>query len=71
MDSNPVERNPVTRFVLGFAVIAAMAVGGGAVGTLFDSVGVPAGEYVGVAVGAAAVFVAFAAWYRRYDASIE
>jgi hypothetical protein len=69
MGTNPIERNPVTRFLLGVAVVAAMTAGGGAAGWLLDSAGAPAGEYVGVAVGASVVFVAFTVWYRRYDAS--
>lgn len=69
MTQNPVEENFVTRFLLGLAVIFAMTIGGGAVGTTFSDVGLPYGAWIGVAVGAIAVFVAFAALYGRYDAS--
>lgn len=69
MAQNPVERNFVTRFLLGFAVIVLMFVGGGAVGQLFRMVGIQYGAWLGTAVGAVAVFVCFAALYTRYDAS--
>ncbi|WP_135533936.1 hypothetical protein [Halostella pelagica] len=69
MAQNPVEDNVVTRFLLGLAVFAAMAIGGQAVAMSFLSLGVPYAKWVGVGVGAIAVFIAFTALYRRYDAS--
>jgi hypothetical protein len=71
MSTNPVDANFVTRFLLGFAVIAAMTVGGRAVGSAFVSVGIPYGEWLGVAVGAMLVFAVFAVLYRRYDAAFD
>lgn len=66
MPTNPVEDNPVTAFILGLAVIAAMFLAGGAVGWLGGQVGVPYGDVAGVAVGALATFVVFALLYSRY-----
>ena len=68
---NPVENNFVTRFILGFAVIFAMMIGGGAVGWAFSSIGIPYGDWLGVAIGAVVVFAVFAVLYRRYDASFD
>lgn len=68
MASNPVERNPVTRFVFGFAVIVAMMLGAGAVGGAVTSLtDVPYGGVVGVAVGALATLVVIGVLYNRYD----
>ncbi|MFC4544413.1 hypothetical protein ACFO5R_21010 [Halosolutus amylolyticus] len=69
MGTNPVEENFVTRFLLGFAVIVAMAIGGRAVAAAFVSAGIPYANWLGVAVGAVLVFAAFTVLYRRYDAS--
>jgi predicted MFS family arabinose efflux permease len=69
MRTNPVERNFVTRFVMGLAVIVGMFLGGGAGGWLLGSVGVAYAGVLGTLLGSAAVFVAFTAWYRRYDAA--
>jgi len=66
MAENPVERNPITRFLLGLAVIAGMFLGGGAVGWLFREAGVPYGDWIGVAVGAIAAFLLFTIVYSRY-----
>ncbi|WP_254544021.1 hypothetical protein [Halomarina pelagica] len=71
MGNNPVEDNFVTRFLLGLAVIFAMMIGGGAIGGAFLSLGVPYGDWLGVAVGSVLVFVAFVVLYRRYDASYD
>lgn len=71
MSRNPVEENVVTRFLLGAAVIFAMMVGGGAVGSVGTSLGIPYGGWMGVTLGAVAVFVGFTALYRRYDASYD
>lgn len=69
MSQNPVERNVVTRFILGLAVITAMSIGGSVVGSLLQDSGVPYGGILGVATGAILVFLAFVVWYSRYDAS--
>lgn len=69
MATNPVERNFVTRYILGFAVIVAMMIGGGAVGSLLGSTSIPYGDFVGVASGAVIVFVGFVIVYRQYDRS--
>jgi hypothetical protein len=71
MDTNPVEENPVTRFVLGFAVAVAMMLGGGAVGGAFRYTEIPYGGTIGVAIGAILVFVGFVLLYGRYDAAHE
>jgi hypothetical protein len=67
--TNPVERNFVTRYILGFAVIVAMMLGGGAGGYVLQGVDIPYAGVIGTALGALLVFAAFVAWYRRYDAS--
>lgn len=69
MGNNPVEDNFVTRFLLGFAVIFAMMLGGQMVGKALVSFDIPYGRWIGVAVGAILVFVVFSGLYRRYDAS--
>jgi len=69
MAQNPVERNFVTRFVLGLGVILAMMAAGGLTGQLFSTFEFPYATAVGVFIGALAAFVVFAAWYTRYDAS--
>lgn len=71
MGSNPVEANFVTRYLLGFAVIVAMMLGGGAVGAAFRATEVPYGGWIGVTVGAVLVFVGFVVLYGRYDASYD
>ena len=71
MDRNPVEDNPVTRFVFGLGVILAMFLGGGIGGSLLGRVGVPFATPAGVLLGALVVFVAVSVLYRRYDDSIR
>jgi hypothetical protein len=68
MSTNPVEANVVTRFILGFAVIAAMMLGGGAGGAALGRLDLPYGGVVGTALGAILVFIGFIVLYRRYDA---
>ncbi|MFC6904231.1 hypothetical protein [Halalkalicoccus tibetensis] len=65
MPSNPVERNFLTRFILGFAVIGLMSIGGGAVARPLVSMVGPIAGFIGALI----VFVLFARWYTRYDAS--
>ena len=67
MAENPIERNPVTRYLLGMAVVFAMMLGGGAGAYLLTELSVPYGRWIGALVGAFVVFVAFAVIYRRYD----
>ncbi|KYH26728.1 hypothetical protein HAPAU_18320 [Halalkalicoccus paucihalophilus] len=69
MPRNPVERNVVTRFILGFAVLTLMYVVGGAVGGPLVSMAGPVAGFIGVFVGALVAFALFAHWYARYDAS--
>jgi uncharacterized membrane protein YccC len=71
MDQNPVEDNPVTRFVFGLAVILAMFVGAGVGGALFGRVDAPFATAAGVLLGAVVVFVTVAVLYRRYDDDIR
>lgn len=68
---NPIERNFLTRFLVGLAVVFGMFLGGGALGWTFLSVGVPYGDWIGTGVGAVLAFAAFAVLYRRYDASFD
>lgn len=69
MNSSPVERNFVTRFLLGFAVLTLMYIGGSVLARPLASVGGSAAGFVGMFLGALLVFVPFAHWYARYDAS--
>jgi hypothetical protein len=69
MSSNPVERNVVTRYLLGFAVVVAMLLGGGAVGGAAVALALPYGGVVGAVVGGALVFAVFTFLYDRYDAA--
>jgi len=62
-----VERNPITRFLFGLVVIAAMMVGGRIVGEGFLALGVPYGDWIGVGVGAVVVFVVVAVLYSRSE----
>ena len=71
MSNNPVERNFVTRYILGFAVIFSMMLGGGAVGGAFQSMEIPYGGWIGVAIGAILVFIGFTILYDRYDAAYD
>ncbi|WP_122087945.1 hypothetical protein [Halalkalicoccus subterraneus] len=71
MVHNPIERNAVTRFILGFAIITLMSIGGEVVAGPLVSIAGPVAGFVGMFLGALAVFVAFAHWYVRYDASFE
>lgn len=71
MVHNPIERNVVTRFILGFAVITSMYVGGGVVAGPLVSIAGPVAGFVGMFLGALVVFIAFAHWYARYDGSFE
>ncbi len=67
MSPNPVEQNVVTRFLLGFAVILGMMLGGAAGGSLASLVDVPYAGVSGVFLGSVIVFGAFSVWYTRYD----
>lgn len=69
MTRNPVERNVVTRFLLGLAVLLGMMVGGAGGAAVFRRLGVPYADWTGVFAGAVVVFLAFAVVYTRYDAS--
>ena len=69
METNPVERNVVTRFILGFAVIFGMMLGAAVGAGLLGVLGLGNLRVLGVAGGALAVFLGFAVWYTRYDAS--
>ncbi|ELZ10280.1 hypothetical protein [Natrialba aegyptia] len=71
MEHNFVERNFAVRFLLGFGVIMAMAVVGERLGIGLLEYGVPYGDWIGVAVGAIGVFIAFAAVYTRFDSVYE
>ena len=71
MGQNPIENNLVTRFLLGFAVVVAMILGGELVGGALLRLDVPYGDWIGVAIGAAVVFLVFTALYRRYDAAYD
>ncbi|SER11876.1 hypothetical protein SAMN04489841_2996 [Natrinema salaciae] len=66
MYSYPVEENPVTRFILGLAVIIGMSHGAQAAMIVFTSIGVPYANWMGAIVGSLAVFVTFAAIYTYY-----
>ena len=66
MANNPVEANPVTRWLLGMAVILLMFLGAGGIGWLAGRTDLPFARPVGAAVGAAAVLVVVGAWYWRY-----
>lgn len=71
MATNPIEENFITRFILGFAVIMAMMIGGGAGGYGLRTLDFPYGGVVGVTIGALVVFIGFVGLYRRYDAAAE
>jgi len=71
MNQNPVEDNPVTRYILGMAVLFGMFLGGGAGLAAFDAARIPYGGWIGFLVGAVVVFVGFVVWYRRYDAQFD
>lgn len=70
MTRNPVEANPVTRFVVGVVVITAMFAGGAAGGRLLAPLAVPYADLAGVLVGALVVFGTFSVVYARYDARV-
>ncbi len=67
MGQNVIERDPVVSFLLGLGVIMMMAFVGEQLATVLLEYGVPYGEWIGVGVGAIAVFIAFAAVYTRFD----
>lgn len=69
MSPNPVEENFVTRYALGFAIIAAMMLGGGAGGWALASLDVPGGRWIGTLLGALVVLVAVGVRYQGYDES--
>jgi hypothetical protein len=71
MDRNPVEDNPVTRFIFGMGVILAMFLGGGIGGALLGRVDAPFATPAGVLLGALVVFVAVSLLYGRYDDNIQ
>jgi hypothetical protein len=71
MSPNPVERNPVTRFLLGLAVIVGMMVGAQLLAGALLSVEFPYGALVGAVVGSLLVFGGFVVWYARYDAAAD
>lgn len=69
MAKNPIENNPVSRFILGFAVIFGMFVGGGIGARVFASISMPFAELIGVVIGALAAFAMFSWFYFKYDKS--
>lgn len=71
MPRNLVERNFVTRFILGLAVIGLMYVGGAVLARPLVAIAGPYAGFIGMFVGALVVFVLVAWWYTRYDASFD
>ncbi len=71
MPRNSIERNFVTRLILGVAVLTLMYVAGGTLARPLVSMGGPIAGFIGVFVGALVMFVLFAHWYARYDGSFE
>ncbi|WP_049926181.1 hypothetical protein [Halopiger goleimassiliensis] len=71
MEQNVVERNFVLRFALGMAVFLTMAYVGKLFGRALLAYGVPYGDWIGVGVGAVAVFVVFSIGYTRLTADRE
>ena len=69
MASNPIEENPVTRWLLGMAVIVGMMLGGAAGAQAFSTFAFPYANVLGVLVGALLVLVGFSVWYTRYHRS--
>jgi len=67
MEQNIIERNFAVRFLLGLGVIMTMAFVGERLAIVLLEYSVPYGEWIGVAVGAIAVFITFAAMYTRFD----
>ena len=67
MAQNIIERNFVVSFLLGLGVIMMMAFVGERLVIGLLEYGVPYGEWIGVGIGAIAVFIAFAAVYTRFD----
>ncbi|MEF8776443.1 MAG: hypothetical protein V5A43_08080 [Haloarculaceae archaeon] len=65
MATNPVEANPVGRWLFGMAVIFAMLVGGATGAKLVGTVTIPYARVLGVFLGGLLVLLAFSAWYTR------
>ncbi len=63
---NSVEKNPVTRFILGLVVIICMSLGAQVAMMVLSWVGIPYPNWTGVIVGSLAAFVTFAAIYTHY-----
>ncbi|WP_435349730.1 hypothetical protein [Haloarchaeobius sp. HRN-SO-5] len=60
-----VDRNLFTRLLFAAGVVVATALGGFAIGSFLDSLGVPGGYWVGTALGALIVLAAAVSWYRQ------
>lgn len=67
----PVENNFITRFLLGFGVLAAMIFGGSVVAWILVSLEIPYGGGIGMILGAFVVFLLFSLWYSSYDAGFD
>lgn len=67
MEQNIIERNFVVSFLLGLGVIMTMAFVGERLAIVLLEYSVPYGEWIGVTVGAIAVFITFAAMYTRFN----
>ena len=68
MAQNPIEQSFLTRTIFGLAVITVISIGGGTVASLFMSLDVPYGPYLGVVVGGLLTLTVFIVLYNRYDA---
>lgn len=68
MGKTPVERNFITRIILGFVVIFVMLIMGSVIGNVMSSINKYAG-WLGFAIGAILVFVIFTAMYYNYSRS--
>lgn len=67
MQQNIIERNFVASFLLVLSVIMMMAFVGERLAIGLSEYGVPYGAWIGVGIGATAVFIAFAAVCTRSD----
>lgn len=71
MSRNPVERNFVTRLVLGLAVLPCCRWPVGPSRARSFTVAGPVAGFVGMLPGALVAVVLFARWYAGYDASFD
>ncbi|WP_074854739.1 hypothetical protein [Natrinema salifodinae] len=66
MDQNPIEKNPITRIILGLVVVIGMSIGAHIMIVFFSFLKFPYAPWIGAIVGSITIFLLFSLLYREY-----